>query len=115
MQRDLARVIGDAAREQGRTMVNAIVTSVTPVVASAVAASMQQELAAAAGAAVCWWGGGTAVVFVSKLRWDTPSLALTCVAEPPSHLPHMQPLVAAWRPRWRAHSPAAWLVRCMKP
>ncbi|WIA33243.1 hypothetical protein OEZ86_006385 [Tetradesmus obliquus] len=52
LQRDLLKGMADAAREQSRATVTAVVNSVSPVVAQAVAGSLQRELAGSAG------GGG---------------------------------------------------------
>jgi hypothetical protein len=45
LQRDLLKGLADAAREQSRSSVTAVVNAVSPVVAQAVAGSLQRELA----------------------------------------------------------------------
>jgi hypothetical protein len=62
LQRDLLKGLADAAREQSRSTVTAVVNSVTPVVAQAVAGSLQRELAGSAAGGVGWISCGQAVL-----------------------------------------------------
>jgi hypothetical protein len=58
LQRDLLKGLEDAAREQSRSTVTAVVNAVSPVVAQAVAGALQRELAGSAAggqhSAILW-------------------------------------------------------------